>query len=87
MRIRTFIEGGRSLWTLHGMSNIVRGGGGRRLKSTVRETRASAGPMDFGKVSESRTRTLGSTTRSGPLDPDDDDPQIFVSSRSASSDK
>ena len=42
-----------------------------------------AGPMDFGDSDAD----LGSNTCAGPLDLGDDDPQIFVSCRSAGSDK
>ena len=78
-RIHTFVECGWSLWTLHGMSHIVYGGAvvvdGNQSVAPVTGT----GPMDFGKDSG---RGLDP-----PLDLDDDDPKIFVSRRSASSDK
>jgi len=72
-RIRTFIECGWALWTLHGISHIVYGGGGREPKRDGTD----------GLRQRLGTRTWGANR----LDLDDDDPKIFVSRRSASSDK
>ena len=76
-RIRTFVEGGWSLWTLHGGGHGVYGGGRPKPKCGG-VTRLWAGPMDFGRDCDADSVSH--------LDPGDDDPKIFVSCRSASSD-
>ena len=73
---RTFVEGGRTLRTLHGISHGVYGGGGRKLKRRV-----------HGSGSDGLETRVWTGTCAVPLDLVDDDPEVFVSRRPASSDK